>query len=121
MSLDTIQLETSGKWEKIEKKEALMQLEDIKDVKKYLEKFSGKDRENRLKNPEIQKQVTTFLESAANNALPKHLDKFNTGKFDTDGESGLDRFEFEQFSSAMKWAHRTNNCTRWNERIWPNS
>lgn len=104
MSLETIELETSGKWEKIDKKEALVQLADIQDVKKYLEKLSGKDRENRLKNPEIQKQVTTFLEIAANNALPMHLEKFNIKKFDTDGESGLDRFEFEQFSKAMKWA-----------------
>lgn len=38
MSLDTIELETSGKWEKIEKKEAIKQLEDIKDVKKISRK-----------------------------------------------------------------------------------
>lgn len=86
------------------KKDAIKQLEDIKDVKKYLEKLSGKERENRLKNTEIQKQVALFLENAANNKLPKHLEKLNSKKFDSDGESGLDQFEFEQFSSAMKWA-----------------
>ena len=104
MSLDTIELETSGKWEKMEKKDAVRQLEDIKDIKKYLEKLSTKERENRFKNPEIQKQVALFLENAANNKLPKHLEKLNSKKFDTDGESGLDQFEFEQFSTAMKWS-----------------
>lgn len=104
MSLDTIQLETSGKWEKIEKNDALVQLEDIKDVKKYLEKLSGANKDSRLKNPEIQKQVTLFLETAANNGLSKNLNKFNAKKFDTDGESGLDKFEFEQFSKSIQWA-----------------
>ena len=86
----------------MEKKDAVRQLEDIKDIKKYLEKLSTKERENRFKNPEIQKQVALFLENAANNKLPKHLEKLNSKKFDTDGESGLDQFEFEQFSTAMK-------------------
>lgn len=79
-----------------------MQLEDIKDVKKYLEKLSGANKDSRLKNPEIQKQVTLFLETAANNGLSKNLNKFNAKKFDTDGESGLDKFEFEQFSKSIQ-------------------
>lgn len=80
----------------------MIQLANISDVKKYLEKLSGKSKDSRLKNPEIQKQVTLFLETAANNGLSKNLDKFNAKKFDNDGESGLDKFEFDQFSKSIQ-------------------
>jgi hypothetical protein len=30
------------------------------------------------------------------------MEKFNAKKFDTDGEAGLDNFEFEKFSDAIK-------------------
>ena len=104
MSLDQIELETSGKWERLKKEEAIAKLESIKDVKQYLAKLSPKDSASRLANPEIQKQITAFLEKSANNALSKNLEKFNAKKFDTDGEKGLDTYEFERFSEAMKWA-----------------
>lgn len=102
MSFDSLQLETSGKSEKIKKDEATDHLEDIQDIKKYLAKLSEQNKTNKIVNPEIQKQVTTFLEKSANNALPKNLEKFNAQKFDTNGENGLDRYEFRQFTETMK-------------------
>ena len=104
MSFDSLQLETSGKSEKIKKDEATGHLENIQDVKKYLAKLSEQNKTNKMVNPEIQKQVTTFLEKSANNALPKNLEKFNAQKFDTNGENGLDQYEFRQFTETMKWA-----------------
>jgi hypothetical protein len=71
-------------------------------VKQYLAKLSAKDGANRLSNPEIQKQILGFLEKSANNSLSKNLEKFNAKKFDTDGEDGLDKYEFDNFSNALK-------------------
>ncbi|MBX9809415.1 hypothetical protein K2X92_03445, partial [Candidatus Gracilibacteria bacterium] len=102
MALDTLHLETSGKGEKIEQTVARQKLQEIQDVKTYLAKIA---QPGKTHNPKLQQEVVAFIEQAANNKLGNpSLDKYNAKKFDTDGESGLDQFEFENFTEAMKLA-----------------
>ena len=101
MPLDSLHLETSGKGEKIEKTQAKTKLEEIQDIKVYLAKIA---QPGKIHNPKLQQEVISFIERAANNKLNPNMGKFNATKFDTDGESGLDAFEFEKFTEALSLA-----------------
>lgn len=108
MNLEWLKIEESWNWEKIEKTQAEQKLESLSQIQSQLDNStyaSNPEIKDKLeKNPNLKNEISQFIEDSANNKLNTWLDKFNSQKFDSDNETGLDQIEFSKFEEAINWA-----------------
>jgi len=105
MSLESLELETGEQSETISTQEVADTTAELSNLDIQIAQISeAQDPETAeaLRNdPALRAEILDFLQQAANNQLGEHLGEFNAAHFDSNGQAGLDRFEFNQFADSL--------------------
>jgi hypothetical protein len=103
-----VKLEVDGSWEKLTKEELLNQTRSILSIDSKMASLVEKHPELRWKFEWKLSEYTNLalgiLKKSFNWELTWNLESLNLFKFDIDGESGIDAWEFDKFSEKINLA-----------------